>query len=351
MAVFPLEIQLTIIESAYTPYGFVDVPTLRACALVCRAWTPTAQRMLFRRATCGDPYENIENDSRLKLLDVLRAHPHLATYLRYIDLFLWSVPGALDPGVEDIDMELLELCPNIEGILTQDVDDIGDNAFDYARLQSLPVRPVFLEVTGRPEMVNKLVHMWPSVRTLIVGLEGPAQKIMLPHALQSLSVCYGVLQDFVLPENGLRALSSLEIKYPVALDTIWFQQPRAFGLLQQLRTLIIWNSLPPQDILTQLANLVHLDFGELAAAPLLLPKTLRRVGYHPEDIPRLPEDLMKTELFVQALRALEDLQLVTSTRRPSVQFLTTLDKACCERGIDLLIYSTRPPAPSNLDWL
>ncbi|KAI0044018.1 hypothetical protein FA95DRAFT_1608911 [Auriscalpium vulgare] len=71
-------------------------------------------------------------------------------------------------------------------------------------------------------------------------------------------------------------------------------------------------------------------------AAFSLPQTLHRVGYHSED----REDDMDTAFFVEALRALEHLQLVTSTRWSSTEFLATLSQACSDHGVEFVIYDS-----------
>ncbi|KAI0041762.1 hypothetical protein FA95DRAFT_653484 [Auriscalpium vulgare] len=69
-----------VIEWVYrsSQHAIIDYHTLLVCALVCRAWTPIAQRLLFRRIP-----EYYFPTSNITLLPrTLRASPHLASHVR-----------------------------------------------------------------------------------------------------------------------------------------------------------------------------------------------------------------------------------------------------------------------------
>ncbi|KAI0044013.1 hypothetical protein FA95DRAFT_1608906 [Auriscalpium vulgare] len=352
MEALNLDIQTMVIEAAYMgpKTGILDYATMRACALVCRAWSPTAQRLLFRHID----YENRFGDARRLypgvekiplLIRSLRSRPLLATYVRYVAVAIWSYPENL----LEQQIELLDLCPFLEGICALDVRSRYQNTIADLRLRAIPSHPVLLAVEGQRAMVRKIIHIWPNIRTLIVHLGGEwdpieiaewgpnkvPRPIPLPPTLQSLIVTSECLDNFELPEDGLGALRALGVK---SLDSEWCQQPRASGLLRQLRTLKISGHLPSHDVLDQLENLVHLVFGTLPMVAFSLPQTLHRVGYHSEAEDR--EDDMGTAFFLQALRALEHLQLVTSTRWSSTKFLATLSQACSDHGVEFVIYDS-----------
>ncbi|KAI0043696.1 hypothetical protein FA95DRAFT_1609143, partial [Auriscalpium vulgare] len=126
MATYPLEIHIAVIEWVYrsSQHAAIDYPTLRACALVCRAWTFFAQRLLFRRVPVPKTkLMKLDSIIMARFVGTLRTAPHLAAHVRsFIFELANSHPG---PGVSDDTMEALALCTNIEGIV---IDPFGADA-------------------------------------------------------------------------------------------------------------------------------------------------------------------------------------------------------------------------------
>jgi hypothetical protein len=80
---FPADVVVYIIECFAG-----DVENLRSCAMVHRAWTPSAQKLLFRDLVIGHQ-EGIMASGPLqwtRLCSLLKNHPHLRTYPRSIRL-------------------------------------------------------------------------------------------------------------------------------------------------------------------------------------------------------------------------------------------------------------------------
>ncbi|KAI0037819.1 hypothetical protein FA95DRAFT_1367147 [Auriscalpium vulgare] len=163
--VLPLDIHTLVIEWVYkaSQYTAVDHRTLRICALVCRAWTSIAQRLLFRTLPYPDFSDGHGDTSPpvLSLLRTIRASPRLAEHVTAVNLKLCRPRVYPSDGVNRV--ALLELCPNVKCINI--LGDIwGDTLDAYeARLRALPILPTFLSIKGWYTEVARIVHIWPSL--------------------------------------------------------------------------------------------------------------------------------------------------------------------------------------------
>ncbi|KAI0041121.1 hypothetical protein FA95DRAFT_1611246 [Auriscalpium vulgare] len=360
MATVPLDVQILIIEWLYrsSQAQTIDYSSLCACALVCRSWTPTAQRLLLRRAPC--PLSWCDHSWHFTiplLLRTLRANSYLATLVHSVHLTLFARTASDSDGPE---IELLQLCPNIAGISNSIILTECDDRLTSLepRLRAIPLRPVFLQVGDSERTIcNRIVQMWPSLVSLDIKTWCYENEALLPihlsSAVQSFTLSYALDPDIAIlaPENGLPALRTLELVYPTWSDVQWSDvQCRTIHELQvlpQLHTLIL-GRIPPPKILTQLSRLKTLVFNCLPAEPVSLPQTLQHVGYHADSYAwEKAKDVM---LFAPALWALTHLQLVT-VMRCSRQ--TLLKKACRERGVEFRVYKTTEhhPRVPNVDWI
>ncbi|KAI0705270.1 hypothetical protein C8T65DRAFT_809800 [Cerioporus squamosus] len=79
----PIEVFECIIEAMYNErYSYVSVAstTLASCALVCRAWRPRAQRVLFEFVLLRD------KDGLYRFRELLDTSPELGTYVHTLEL-------------------------------------------------------------------------------------------------------------------------------------------------------------------------------------------------------------------------------------------------------------------------
>ncbi|RDX49083.1 hypothetical protein OH76DRAFT_1403985 [Lentinus brumalis] len=79
----PIEVCERVIEEVYDKdYRFVStsLATLSSCALVCRAWRPRAQRVLFQYVLLRD------KDALYRFAELLDASPELGTYVHTLEL-------------------------------------------------------------------------------------------------------------------------------------------------------------------------------------------------------------------------------------------------------------------------
>ncbi|KAI0038196.1 hypothetical protein FA95DRAFT_1613564 [Auriscalpium vulgare] len=366
MAKLPLEVEIAIIECVYrlSQAEAVDYATLCACALVCRAWTPIAQRLLFRRVPSADP--DFDGRDKLPLLmRTLRTSPHLAAAVRSIFLSVFLANATSDISA---DVELLELCPHIQNVRVQDLLD-GYAMFSAleARLRAIQLRPVALRVWGEFSFVALFLRAWPNIRVLDLVGATPSD---IPDALPSISAS-GSLQALsindmawslsindmawsLVPNNDFNAVRDLELIRPAWHEAEWIEQLHRSNLLRGIHTLRIMGSFPPQDVLERIARLESLVFDQLPEEDVVFPRSLRHAGYHPRETSSGSEGVKVASYVVAGLRALPDLKLVTATRFAQPAQLAALEEVCRDRGVEFQTYRTPHHFPNprwDVDWI
>ncbi|KAI0043016.1 hypothetical protein FA95DRAFT_1563754 [Auriscalpium vulgare] len=351
MAIIPLDIQLLVVEWLYrlSQHQFaIDYHTLRACALVCSAWRPVAQRLLFRRVPRqpGLPFGGIFLLDVTLLLDILRTRPHLAAHVRTIRLFLESAYA----DAVDAQLMLLEVCPHVACLYIEIDTEIVPHMLKFAIPQH--IQSVILPFEH--EDVNAILKLWPDLRAIeitrgvIPGVD-EIPLIRIPSGVLSLSVPASVITQIFVTADDLPALRDLELgaitsrSYTELLPTLC-----ASGLLPRLRTLVLDGPLPPAEVLDQLEQLESLIFQELPNEDVIFPKTLRHIGCHYSCDPE-PE---RASFLVAALRSLDGLQLVTVAglfRRTRA----VLMDACRELDVECVTLETSEhfPRPRDVDWI
>ncbi|KAI0039821.1 hypothetical protein FA95DRAFT_982532 [Auriscalpium vulgare] len=345
----PFDIQAIIIEWVYrsSQHTAIDYPTLRACALVCRDWRPIAQRFLFRRvphrsahwvASCGPP--------SLLLLHTLCDNPHLAAHVRFIHLFL-SFHG---DASETANIALVDLCPHTEVVSCYNYT-LMPGALEE-RLRNVQLRPVFLRVFSDLTFVECIMQTWPNIQGLDINVWRNSHSpeadplIRAPCAVRSLSLRF----TSWAPEDGLSSLRDLELnihQWPAQLC----HQLHASRVLPQIRSLRLMGHIPPPDILEHLVQLESLVLGTLPTTNVALPKSLRHLGYHPENASFAEQH--DASFVLAVLQTLPSLQIVTLTCRLLAAHLNALEGACRDRGVDLEVYKSfhHYRLPRNVDWI
>ncbi|KAI0051983.1 hypothetical protein FA95DRAFT_1602218 [Auriscalpium vulgare] len=355
MANSPLEVQMLIMEWVYrlSQSKKIDYATLRACALVCHAWTPTAQRLLFRRVPHAQSTDSRQNPDAIPLLiRTLRNNPYLSTAVRSISIKvdIDEVTSELSDGVA-----LLELCPHVQGIEIEDFmnTDVMYPALE-ARLRAIQLHPVFLYPYGRPSFVALLLRTWPNLRVLhVIGWVNDAlPPISATGTLQALIFLEWECIEWLLPPgNDFTALRDLELIEPFWHDDGW-QQLQITSVLSRLYTLRVSGLFPPQEFLEHLKDLESLTFTDLPQEDITLPPRLRYVGYHRDVWDSNTDGSM--ECMIAALRPLAHLQLVTTTRGATEAQIKALAEVCRDRAVALEIRQTTRDFPYprwDIDWI
>ncbi|KAI0037729.1 hypothetical protein FA95DRAFT_1568070 [Auriscalpium vulgare] len=204
-----------------------------------------------------------------------------------------------------------------------------------------------------------LVCLWPDLRSLDLSVGGtwwsdpPDELISASGALQTLSLKAEDIAWVLLPKNDFTALRDLELLYPTWYESGWIEQLHRSDLLRGIHTLrVVQGSFPPQDVLERTARLESLVFHELPREDIVLPRSLRHVGYHPWHTHH--EAKRVASYAVAALRALPDLKLVTATRLAGPAQLAALEEVCCDRGVEFVTYRSPRHFPNprwDVDWI
>ncbi|KAI0048878.1 hypothetical protein FA95DRAFT_1557453 [Auriscalpium vulgare] len=349
MASVPLDVQILVIEWVYrsSQHARIDYATLCACALVCRA-TPIAQQLLFRRILrnpLGDHYHEPP-----LLIRTFYARPSLAAHVRHIQVG-WPMRIS---SFDDAILDLLELCPHVQGISFLSLMSTRSLSPELeARLRSIPLRPVVLEMIGQQPPVSNILQMWPGVRVLMLSVpDARSLPVRVPSSVQALTLLAGDdVRRCLSPSEPLPELHNLMLLSPVWSNAAWCAHLLAVGVLPQMRILRIRGEFPPQDVLQQLTRLESLVVQEPPLQAVTLPSPLQHFGYH--CAPSGPTKLARAEFVAHALRALSDLRLVTVTRSVARDMHAALQCMCRRRGVDFATYETPEcfPRPRNIDWI
>ncbi|KAI0051933.1 hypothetical protein FA95DRAFT_1602178 [Auriscalpium vulgare] len=341
----PLDVHFLIIEWVFrsSQHTDIDYITLHACALVCRAWTPTAQRLLFRRIYCTS-VEDKDCDIQ-GLIRTLSTSPHLVALIRYIQVAWPSCP----PDYGNACLRLLELCPHVEGIsfLGWSYNNRPLSPEMDARMRAIQLKPAFINVAGLDDTIGTaILKMWPRVRTLI--LDG-RYTCPLPPTVESAEI-FAALGEYRWFSKPLPVLRDLCLTWPKWTDKALCQHVLSADFLPRLQSLHLNTEFPPQDILDLLIQLRSLVVGQLPWKPVVLPQSLHHVGYHPGGA---SVSAVSAELAVYPLRALPELQLVTAMRFVEQQVWAALEGMCCERRIGFETYASFHSfqEPRYADWI
>ncbi|KAI0041450.1 hypothetical protein FA95DRAFT_1611010 [Auriscalpium vulgare] len=328
----PLDVQILIIEWVFRSFQHtsIDYTTLRTCALVCRAWTPTAQRLLLRRIRCT----SLQDRGNIPLLlRTLRTRPQLVPHVRHIAICEYNQAAS---SFRDLWLQLLELCRHIDVIsfVNWNAHHKPLGADLEAHPQSIPLSPAVLRFSGNDDLesIHSVVNMCSSARMIVVDDSIAA----LPPTIEALEMSAGNARRCLSHSQPLPALRYLCLIRPSWTSTLSRHLTSA-GILPQLQSLQIRGDFPPQKLLSQLTQLKTLVVYGLPVRHVTLPTSLRHVGYHAwGDAP----PGASAELAVDPLRALPELQLVTVTRYVERHVQAALGTMCRDRSVDFARYQT-----------
>ncbi|KAI0041957.1 hypothetical protein FA95DRAFT_1564860 [Auriscalpium vulgare] len=360
MSAIHLDIQLVAVEWVYraSQHSTVDYRTLRACALVCRAWTPVAQRLLFRRIPNFYNQFESEHDSRLyRLLRTLRSSARLAAHVCSIKLVV--IEGFDSDNHEELEspaVELLELCPDVQSISIAGSMELELCPGLEERLRAIPLHPHSLDIEGKESVIptmERIIRMWPGVRMLDFGVypesddgtrAGPVL-VSVPSSVRSLSISNrrperrrSCLIWDLAPDDDHSKLSELKIEFPKGSSLAWLCTLFASGVLPQIRSLSVEGGIPTQDVLDQLTQLESLVVSVIAPWPKLvsLPQTLRHIGYHHIDEHEQIPGIKRIGNFLSTLRSSKGLQFLTVTPKMPSGTLAAFADTCRIHGVQFV---------------
>ncbi|KAI0045558.1 hypothetical protein FA95DRAFT_1573720 [Auriscalpium vulgare] len=282
--------------------------------------------------------EWVYRSSQHNTIDYSTLPPHLVAYVRSMSLVL--------AGKKGNDVDVLELCTNVVGISIAITGDYftsdryshhNERAF-VARLQAIPVRPIYLRIMGNSGLANQIINIWPSIRAISWYTDGSA---ILPHTLQIFEACpWNISTPISLRPMavGAPALCDLELHKADWTEARQWVSVFPSRTLAQLRTLVLGygSDVPPRALLEALPRLETLVLTRLPEQDYALPLALGHLGYHFHG--GREERVAHARLLLDAARALTGLRLVTATRWSSQEVLEELERACRDRGVDFRVY-------------
>ncbi|KAI0039608.1 hypothetical protein FA95DRAFT_1612438 [Auriscalpium vulgare] len=346
----PLDVYSLIIEWAFRSSQHarsINPSTLRACALVCRAWTPIAQRLLFRRICCTCTNWHGPKCKIRLLVNTLSIRPNLAAHVRHMTV-------ASQPSKHaNVCLRLLELCRHVEGIFFLDwADNSTDTGAELnARLRAMQLRPVLLEVVATESSANGVLEALPAVRVLT--LRAAHVDSPLPPTIEALKIHGHNAGECLLRSTPLPALRYLSVIAPLWSDTAICPQLISTGILPQLESLQVKGRFPPPQTLEQLVRLRTLVVDQLPEEPTKLLPSLRHFGYHSWTQYLSGQRAEHAKLAVDLISELPELRLVTATRDVAQDVRAALEGMCREEGVEFGTYAMPNHfwKPWNIDWI
>ncbi|KAI0041763.1 hypothetical protein FA95DRAFT_653434 [Auriscalpium vulgare] len=225
---------------------------------------------------------------------------------------MWPHRSSADLTVNDV--AVLELCPTIDDISI--VPDIGLHAASQSELverllHSISKRPVFLSLSGHPIFVERIIHIWPTIRHLDLRLWRTASwakpLVNMPCRLHTLAATANSIPiEWSAPAAVPPALCDLEIWHIDWDDGEQCAALVSLGVLTRLRTLVV-DGLAPAPAGTVLAGLETLVLTKLPEQACVLPHGLCHLGYHFNG--RGEERVSAPRLLVDAARVLPEVGL------------------------------------------
>ncbi|KAI0047563.1 hypothetical protein FA95DRAFT_1679004 [Auriscalpium vulgare] len=341
----PYDIYVEIIDWVYRSTQHclrVDYRTLRACALVCKVWTSPAQRLLFR----------IIYPEMLKpaLLNALQHNALLGTHVRSIEAFNY---GTIDKA-----FALLALCPSLSALSLCTTGEPSDTIILVERMRGLCLQLKHLDIrVDHLQCALPFVRIWPDLQSLKVYISHPEHDV--PDITPPLKTPRRVAVNLTYPETArwlleaadTSALRELQVSGFDRWDLRFMYALSRTPALENLKSLfLIDGALPPQDVIVCLVRLETLVFALCPAEDVVLPQTLRHVGYHaiPRDVWRPP-----IRYLLKTLQGLPVLHLVTATTELLTTDLKDLTRACEDMHVDLELYSSyrMHRRMHNVDWI
>ncbi|KAI0047105.1 hypothetical protein FA95DRAFT_1665557 [Auriscalpium vulgare] len=356
MVALPYDVHFEVIDWVYrnSQHGNIDRRTLRACSLVCKGWTTPAQRLLFRRIGAG-----LSLAKRGLLLTAVRQNPLLGTHARFFDILLFIGAESVWAPETDGSLALLALLPNLNGLYLHASIDPSSIVSIVERMRGMNLRLQHLKIGNTPELISPLLRLWPDLQSVDIFNypSGPPSDLPEPpiplKVPRSAAIHWGcpLTARWLLEAADTSALRELEVSYvrwddPLCLGA--FNKTRA---LENLTSLFIGGALPPQAVLNRLVRLETLVFAKRPGeAAVVLPRTLRHVGYH---VTVADDWLVPLRCLVDALKALPSLGLVTATRELSPTDLAELTRGCQEICVEFVVLSDARMfrRMQNVDWI
>ncbi|KAI0058402.1 hypothetical protein BV25DRAFT_1830045 [Artomyces pyxidatus] len=346
-SILPFDLHVVILEWVYrlSQSQEVDYSTLAASSLVCKLWTPIAQRLLFRRLR-----GRISRPQTVHyLINITHHNPSLGTYVRSLSVYVRrGQKGALE--VPDF-VALLSCFPQMQQVFIDCSDKLTSD--ELAQVKGLDLQIKCLRGMTASCMFYQLAQAWAATLRYILISGGSPESVLrdtlTPETFSLLGIeFYHLAQpspvQWLIPSGGdpplreveLHAYSSLELEALVA------RAPR-------LTSLTCDANLPSPHVLAPLQELEELIIHGLPGEAFKLPRSLRHVGFHPWTYAG-PTHL---EYLFAALSSLPHLSLVSATYGIEPWVLKELGDRCTEMGVDFVVHRNPDffPRGRYVDWL
>ncbi|KAI0045575.1 hypothetical protein FA95DRAFT_116839 [Auriscalpium vulgare] len=350
------EVNAEVIGWVYrdSQHAMLDRRTLSSCALVCKAWTQPAQRLLFRRIF--DEYTSLSPKRRELLLQAVRANPRLGSYIYRVNIVLDTKPK---PAAADDFLTLLEGCPNVSALDITFTSTAYDEDSLVERLRALGLRLTYLGVHGgRPSTAKALIDLWPDLQCCNVleqyqtAASTPASRALLKLPRATVD-CYSA-GAWSLTGADVSAVRELEVSGAYWMSPHCARTLQSMYPLAHLTSLVLDGPLPPQSVLGRCIRLQSLVFASfpIYTEKILFPRSLTHVGCH--SLAEITWHDADVRYIVQLLQGLPALRLVTATRALSKTALKKLAGVCKHIGrVDFGIYNgqRRYRRVTDVDWI
>ncbi|KAI0060012.1 hypothetical protein BV25DRAFT_1012717 [Artomyces pyxidatus] len=338
----PLELVFKIFEHVYyLPEGSPDRKTLAACAIVCKAWTSEAQRLLFIHTKIGSKGCAVATQ-----IQYIINKPALGTYIRSLQI---SVSPRRHPmysrNYHISEAEFVTLVSQLSQLyqLTARFMMTSLDATTVDKLSQIPLRLQAVDMMSSPStnssVIYQLFEIWPSIQFLCVRMaipDPPQDTPRPPFSLYELRMIYPMSRsalEWFIPPSQIDTAKPLQILDVGDMMTQDYSEDLVLAHAPRLRSLSIMNE-PKSGFFDTFTCLEEFAMRCVPLSARTPPETVQHLGLYVK-----LGDLVKPLLFTIAMiRTLPRLRCVTvhgiMERHKECEDLRA---ACREKGVDLVI--------------
>ncbi|KAI0042806.1 hypothetical protein FA95DRAFT_516166 [Auriscalpium vulgare] len=348
----PIDVIIDILECLCDTLGVRSsgYKTLASCALVCAAWTPPAQKILFRTLQ-----ETTNPTWFSHAIRSIEGNPVLGSYVRSLDVavyhheFTYHIPLAAF-------VRMLSACPRVFKLsMAFRIDWLHSTAMEeLARLSHLEITTI--KWIGKSPAIYQFMNLWhKTVRFAALdqsfGLPLPSIPRQ-PFALHQLVLSSVVTVDrevvlWFLPIPSEDTTSERRPLRILELSTYLHDPWRIIAARNsELYSLTLNSGVPPTpESYKVLQELILRQLPPSRSGAVVLPKSLTHCGFHPRNGSHGHDSLR--DVLIPALRALPHLRCITLNQFVSENNVSALEDLCRRNGATLTIYpgSYEPPFP------
>ncbi|KAH9891679.1 hypothetical protein C8Q73DRAFT_700339 [Cubamyces lactineus] len=348
MESLPTELLEAIMESAYYKKGVPDRSFLKACALVCQAWSGPAQRLLFRHVELLQLLNGRAYASFRTAIDPASERGRLlGQHVRILEV---AVASKTTFDVDDADLaELLNRTPRLYELALR---ARGIHQFSPSTIERLTQLATHSTAEGSPALrvraltilscgiqspiVYQLLEIWPSIEFLYIGneLAAPPPKWSPAFRLYQLTLMrtprHSILSWLLSSSTDSLRIASFRDAPGRDLDAIL----DVIG--PRLRSLRMMNySLRAAAVLRKCTRLEEFAIVQLSTLFALdgLPPTIKHLKCR-----NLPSEDQSLRSIIRAIGSLPELRVVTCDPQASAdETFPELKDLCASRGVELIL--------------